>query len=132
MFGSNAKTITPSANGNGTHHSSNGAAPNRLSSDVCIKGSISFSSELVIDGHVEGDIMSEGNLTVGTNGKVIGDIQVGSVTIQGLVEGNVLATDRCALRAGGSLEGDIESPRLAMDEDASFIGSATIKAAAGD
>jgi len=47
-----------------------------------------------------------------------------------LVEGNVLATERCALQAGASLHGDVESPRLAMDENASLVGRATIKATA--
>jgi len=91
-------------------------------------GDVKFSSELVIDGEVEGNITSSGTLTVGTHATVVGDIRAGFVTIQGAVEGNVLAAERCALQAGGSLHGDIESPRLAMDENASLVGSATITA----
>ena len=83
----------------------------------------------MIDGKVEGSIMSEGKLTIGANGRVFGDIQAGSITIEGLVKGDILASDRCALHAGANLQGDIESPSLAMDESASFNGSATIKAA---
>jgi cytoskeletal protein CcmA (bactofilin family) len=85
----------------------------------------------VIDGEVEGSITSGGKLTIGTHATVVGDIQAGFVTIQGSVEGNILATERCALEAGASLHGDIESPRLAVDENASFIGSATITAKKG-
>jgi len=70
------------------------------------------------------------NAWVAPNATVIGDIRDGFVTIPVAVEGNVLAADRCALRAGASLQGDIESPRLAMDENASLVGSATIKATA--
>jgi cytoskeletal protein CcmA (bactofilin family) len=97
-----------------------------LSADVSIKGSITFRSELVIDGKVEGDITSTGKLIVGAHGKVIGDIQAGFVTIQGQVDGDVRATERCGLEAGGSLQGNIQSPRLAVDENASFVGNATI------
>lgn len=129
MFGSNPKTTAATPDSNGTHYSTNGAAPNRLSSDVSINGNITFNTELVIDGKVEGNITSEGKLTVGIHGEVVGDIQVASVTIQGSVEGDIVATDRCALHAGASLQGDVESPRLAVDESASFTGSATIKAA---
>ena len=75
---------------------------------------------------MEGNITSSGKLTVGAHATVVGDIRAGFVTIQGAVEGNVLAAERCALQAGASLHGDIESPRLAMDENASFVGSATI------
>jgi cytoskeletal protein CcmA (bactofilin family) len=70
-------------------------------------------------------------LIIGANGKLSGDIQAGFVTIQGSVEGNVLASERCALEAGGSLKGDVESPRLVVDENASFMGSATVKAKRG-
>jgi len=132
MFGSNPRPTpaTPAANGtqpsNGNGHGH--AAPNRLSSDVCIKGDVSFQSELVIDGEVEGSITSDGKLIIGTHGKVTGDIQAGSINIHGSVNGDVLASERCALEAGSSLQGDIESPRLAVDESATFIGSAKVTA----
>ena len=135
MFGSNPKTssATPVSKdpvSKETHQSAYGSAPNRISSGVSITGDVKFSSELVIDGEVEGNITSSGKLSIGTNATVVGDIRAGLVTIQGLVEGNVLATERCALQAGASLHGDVESPRLAMDENASLVGRATIKATA--
>ena len=128
MFGSNPKTSSAISPSKEIHQSGHGSAPNRISSGVSITGDVKFSSELVIDGEVEGNITSSGKLTIGTHATVAGDIRAGLVTIQGLVEGNVLATERCALQAGGSLHGDIKSPRLAMDENASLVGSATIKA----
>ena len=131
MFGSSAKTSSENTPSNGTHQSGFGSAPARsgavLSSGVSIKGDVTFGSELVIDGEVEGNITSSGRLTIGTHAIVMGDIQAGFVTIQGSVEGNVRATERCALEAGASLQGDIESPRLAVDENASFVGSATVR-----
>jgi cytoskeletal protein CcmA (bactofilin family) len=128
MFGSNPKTSSATPASKGTQQSGYGSAPNRISSGVSITGDVKFSSELVIDGEVAGNITSNGKLTVGTHATVIGDIRAGFVTIQGAVEGNVLAAERCALQASGSLHGDIESPRLAMDENATFVGSATITA----
>ena len=128
MFGSNPKTSSANPVSKETDQSAYGSAPNRISSGVSITGDVKFSSELVIDGEVEGNITSSGKLTIGTNATVIGDIRAGFVTIQGAVEGNVLAAERCALRAGASLQGDIESPRLAMDENASLVGRAAITA----
>src|SRR3954451_7203681 len=134
MFGSNPRP-TPAApasngtqhlNGNGNGNGHGHAASNRLSSDVCIKGDVSFQSELLIDGEVEGSITSEGNLIIGTHGKVTGDIQAGSINIHGSVNGDILAAQRCALEAGGSLNGDIEAPCLAVDENARFIGNAKV------
>ncbi len=126
MFGTNPRMSSPSVS-NGHHPSAYSAPPNRLSSDVSIKGDVTFGSAMLIDCELEGNVTSSGTLTVGSNGKVSGDIDVDSVTIQGLVEGNVVASGRCALEAGGTLQGDVEAPRFAVDENASFVGNAKIK-----
>ena len=124
------------ANGNGTRHvNGNGGngVGNRfepvratLSSDVSIKGTVKFRSELVIDGHVEGTIQSLGRLTIGRNGRVRGDIQTRSATIHGRVDGNLSVDEKCELRSGCTLHGDIETPRLVVDEDVNFTGNAAI------
>jgi cytoskeletal protein CcmA (bactofilin family) len=132
MFGSSPKVVPPAppAPSNPSYHPAESPAPVRnggvLSSGVSIKGDVTFRTELVIDGEVEGNITSNGRLTVGTHATVCGEIRAGFVTIQGNVEGNVFASERCALEAGATLHGDIESPRLAVDENASFLGSAKI------
>jgi cytoskeletal protein CcmA (bactofilin family) len=104
---------------------------NLLSSGVSITGDVTFRSELVIDGEVQGTIKSSGILTVGEHGRIRGEIRAGTVTIRGTVEGNVFVSDRCALEAGSTLHGDIEAPRLAVDENASFFGSAKISTKRG-
>jgi cytoskeletal protein CcmA (bactofilin family) len=114
-----------------TLKSANGHAPIRvpraiLSSDVSIKGSVKFRTELVIDGEIEGTIDSIGRLTVGKNAHIRGEIRTRSVTIHGTVDGNLTAGERCELRSGCTLRGDIEASRLVVDEDATFIGSAEI------
>ena len=100
-----------------------------LSSGVSIKGSVKFASELVIDGEVEGTITSGGRLTVGKNAHIRGEINTRSVTVYGTIDGNVTAEERCELHSGCTLRGDIEAPRLVVDEDATFLGSAKIATA---
>ncbi len=85
-----------------------------------------FTSELVIDGKVEGTITSGGRLTVGKNAHIVGEIKTRSVTVYGTIDGNVTAEERCELHSGCTLRGDIEAPRLVVDEDATFLGSAKI------
>jgi cytoskeletal protein CcmA (bactofilin family) len=97
-----------------------------LSSGVSIKGTVKFLSELLIDGEVEGSIESPGTLTIGKQARIRGEIKAKSVTVQGTVEGNISATERCELQAGCTLRGDIEAPRLVVDENATFFGSAKI------
>jgi cytoskeletal protein CcmA (bactofilin family) len=97
-----------------------------LSSEVSIQGSVKFASTLSIDGEVEGTINSLGTLAIGKHARIRGDIRVKSVTLEGMVEGNIFASERCELRAGCTLRGDIEAPRLVVDENATFLGSAKI------
>jgi cytoskeletal protein CcmA (bactofilin family) len=97
-----------------------------FSSGVSIKGSVKFQTELLIDGEVEGSIESPGSLTIGKQARIKGEIRVKSVSVQGTVEGNISATERCELQAGCTLRGDIEAPRLVVDENATFFGSAKI------
>ena len=97
-----------------------------LSRGVSIKGSVKFLNELVVDGEVEGTIDSPGKLSIGEHAQIKGEIKAKSVTVRGIIEGNILATERCELAAGCTLRGDIEAPRLVVDENAAFVGSAKV------
>jgi cytoskeletal protein CcmA (bactofilin family) len=55
-----------------------------------------------------------------------GEIRTKSVKVRGTVEGNLFVTERCELQAGCKLHGDIEAPRLMVDENATFLGSAKV------
>jgi cytoskeletal protein CcmA (bactofilin family) len=97
-----------------------------FSRGVSIKGSVKFLNELLIDGEVEGTIDSTGTLTVGEHAHIRGEIRTKSVKVLGTVEGNVFVTERCELRASCTLRGDIEAPRLVVNENATFLGSAKV------
>jgi cytoskeletal protein CcmA (bactofilin family) len=97
-----------------------------LSRGVSIVGSVKFSEELLIDGEVKGDINSTGTLTIGEHASIRGEVRSKSVTVKGTVEGNIFATERCELQAGCTLRGDIQAPRLVVDENATFLGSAKV------
>jgi cytoskeletal protein CcmA (bactofilin family) len=97
-----------------------------LSRGVSINGSVKFLNELLIDGEVEGTIDSTGTLTIGEHARIHGDISTKSVKVRGTVEGNIFVTERCELQAGSTLHGDIEAPRLLVDENARFLGSAKV------
>ena len=70
-----------------------------LSSDVEIKGSIKFQKELLIDGKVEGEINSDGVLTIGENAEIRGEIKTKSITVYGKVHGNITVGERCELKS---------------------------------
>jgi cytoskeletal protein CcmA (bactofilin family) len=97
-----------------------------LSQGVSIEGTVKFRDQLHIDGQVKGSIESGGTLTVGANAQIKGEIRAKSVRVKGTVEGDIFAAERCELQAGCTLRGDIEAPRLVVDENATFLGSAKI------
>ena len=97
-----------------------------LSRGVSIEGSVKFRNELLIDGDVEGTIESTGTLTIGEHACIRGEIRTKSVNVRGTVEGNIFATERCELQAGCTLRGNIEAPRLMVEENATFCGSAKV------
>ena len=136
MFGSNPKTDPPlpqttstppvAAMDRADDALARGRAGGVLSRGVSINGDVTFRTELVIDGEIKGSVTSAGGLTVGEHGRIVGDINVGVISVHGTVEGNISASERCTLASGATLRGDIAAPRLAVDENATFLGSARI------
>jgi len=101
---------------------------NVLSSDVEIKGKVKFSNDLVVDGLIEGEIISDGSLTVGENARIKAEINTRSVVIYGKVHGNINVTDRVDIRANAELVGDIKAGTLSIEAGAIFVGKSTVGA----
>ena len=102
-----------------------------LSSDVEIKGSIKFQKELLIDGKVEGEIHSDGVLTIGENADIRGEIKTKSITVFGKVQGNITVGERCELKSRCTLQGDLKAARLVIEEGATFIGKSEVTSGSG-
>src|SRR5437764_826878 len=97
-----------------------------LSSDVEIKGSIKFQKELLIDGKVEGEINSDGVLTIGENADIRGEIKTKSIIVFGKVQGNISVAERCELKSKCTLQGDLNAARLVIEEGATFVGKSEV------
>jgi cytoskeletal protein CcmA (bactofilin family) len=90
---------------------------------LVIKGEISGSEALYIDGRIEGKIiMPESRVTIGRNGKVDASIQAREVVIMGKVTGNIECSDRVDIRAEGSVSGDISTVRISVEDGAALKG----------
>ncbi|MGO9437893.1 MAG: bactofilin family protein [Terracidiphilus sp.] len=93
-----------------------------------IKGEITGSESLYIDGKIEGTINLPGNrLTVGRNGQINAAINAREIVVLGKVRGNVSATDRVDIRAEGSLTGDVAAARISIEDGAFFKGGIDIR-----
>jgi cytoskeletal protein CcmA (bactofilin family) len=99
----------------------------RLGSSLHVKGEISGSEDLLIDGSVEGLIqLDERKLTVGATAKVTADIIAREVVVYGTVKGNLRAKDRIEIKKDGSVNGDLTTSRIMIEDGAYFKGSIEI------
>jgi cytoskeletal protein CcmA (bactofilin family) len=104
------------------------AATAHIGKSVIIKGQLSGSEDLYLDGEVEGTVDLPGHtLTVGPSARVRANISARVVSIQGTVTGNVRGSDKVELKNSAVLTGDIATKRIAIDDGAFFKGGVDIQ-----
>lgn len=103
------------------------SSKNVVASDVDIKGTIKFDTELIFDGKLEGEIFSEdGTLTLGKNADVHGELKTKSVVVYGSVKGNISVLERAELKSTSQLTGDLKAMRIVIEEGAIFVGKSEV------
>ena len=102
-------------------------APAWLGPGLKIKGQISGSEDLQVEGKIEGPIsLGEHRLTVGQNAHVSGEITASEVVVYGEVTGNLLASGRIEIKNHGSVVGDLTTSRIMIEDGAYFKGAIEI------
>jgi cytoskeletal protein CcmA (bactofilin family) len=103
-----------------------------IGKSLVVKGEVTGSESLYIDGKVEGAINLPGNrVTVGRNGQVAANITAREIVVLGKVRGNVNASDRVDIRSEGSLVGDVIAQRISIEDGAFFKGGIDIRKPTG-
>ena len=129
------KSNSPAANPNAYNPVKTVTAPvdqATIGRTLVIKGEISGSEALYIDGRVEGKIsMPESRVTIGRNGKVDASINAREVVVMGKVNGNIECGDRVDIRSEGSVNGDISTVRISVEDGAALKGGITVHAGDG-
>ncbi len=99
-----------------------------IGKSLVIKGEVTGSESLYIDGRVEGSINLAGNrVTVGRNGVVNANVNAREIVVLGKVRGNLQASDRVDIRTEGSLTGDVVAQRISIEDGAFFKGGIDIR-----
>lgn len=88
-----------------------------------LNGNLQLTGTSRIDGNVEGEIFSEGELTVGETAEIKSTINGQKVSIFGRVVGNIICSERLELFAGAKVSGCIVSPRIVMHDGVVFDGT---------
>jgi len=118
------RTETLRTSGSDTVSTGISGTPGTIGKSVVIKGELSASEDLTIEGQVEGKVELKNNtLTIGANGKIKASVFAKAVVVQGEVTGNIHASEKIDIRDAGSVDGDLASPRVAIADGAHFRGS---------
>ena len=121
-----ASSVTPFSvpSGSSSRSSSSPARGSaRLGAGLVIKGHITGTEDLQIDGKVDGPISLNGHeLTVGSTAQLNSEIHAGEVIVYGKVVGNLHARGRVDIKKDGSIVGDISSARISIEDGAHFKG----------
>jgi cytoskeletal protein CcmA (bactofilin family) len=98
-------------------------AVSTISAGLKIRGDISGSCHLVIEGETHGKIhLANGRVTVGPSGRVNADIVAPEITIEGHVQGNLQARDNVRLGPASHVQGSVLTPRIRIEDGAGFRG----------
>jgi len=91
--------------------------------EVAFKGTIRYQGTVRVDGRLEGEIYTDGNLIIGQKAVITAKFEAGTVTCQGRINGEILAKNRVKLLSPAVFDGTIATPLLSMDEGVMFNGS---------
>ena len=87
-----------------------------------ITGELHFEDTFRVDGRLTGKVDSKGDLVVGEQDEVEGEIRFGRIFISGTVKGSIQAGQRVEITARGKVKADLETPSLMIEDGAFFEG----------
>ena len=93
-----------------------------LGKTLLFRGELTAEEDVILQGRVEGSIRHARNLTIGTEGSVLGDVYASHLTVEGLVEGDLHCSEAVIVRATAQVRGNIFAPRVGIMEGATFNG----------
>ncbi len=99
---------------------------NRIVEDTTIVGEIKCSSNIRIDGKLEGSVSTTGKLVLGASGAVTGDIMCANAEVEGKVIGKLTVKQLLSLKATAKIEGDIHTDKISIEPGAVFTGTCSM------
>lgn len=90
---------------------------------VEFKGIITYDGTVRIDGHLEGEIHTEGVLLVGEEAVISAKVSAGTIVSKGKITGDITANEAIRLLSPAVLNGSVKAPKLSMEEGVLFNGT---------
>jgi cytoskeletal protein CcmA (bactofilin family) len=98
-----------------------------IGTSIVIKGDVSGSGNVYLDGELEGSVeLLDSALTVGPAGRIRANLQARSIVVQGRVDGNLYVIEGAELKKSATVVGDIYTPRIAIEDGAFLEGNVCV------
>ncbi|MBI3178655.1 MAG: polymer-forming cytoskeletal protein [Deltaproteobacteria bacterium] len=94
-----------------------------ISNGIQVRGNLSGSGDLIVQGRMEGQVSLQAHITVEESGTVVADIETQELTVHGKINGNTDANDRISISSSATYVGDLRAPRIVLEDGARFRGT---------
>jgi len=95
-----------------------------IGENISVEGNIRGDEHLVIEGSMKGNIeMEKHNFTVGSKGRVEGEINAQSIRVSGQLIGNIKTKGKVEITKEADFMGDIRAKSISVEDGAYFKGS---------
>jgi cytoskeletal protein CcmA (bactofilin family) len=102
-----------------------------IAAGTVVRGSIEGTGNLVVAGHVEGDVQLSGEVTVESTGLVGANVRAARIVVRGAVRGDLSADEAVVLEEGARVVGDVRAARIAVGRGALVRGYVETASEAG-
>lgn len=106
-----------------------GAVDSVIGEKAKLKGELSTSGAVSINGEFEGKLAAGGEVIISRGSKVVGDVEGGSVIVSGRVDGNISAAQNLEITKTGKVNGDLSGGKILIEEGSSYHGRVSVNAA---
>ncbi len=107
-----------------------GKVDSLIGPDASLRGNFNSKNSIHVDGEIYGNITCEEGIIVGEKAMIRGNLIGRNILVGGKVKGNITASDKVEIEATAHVEGDLATPRLIIEEGASFEGNCQMEESA--
>lgn len=105
---------------------SDSSSVNLVANGTIITGDVKSSSDLRIDGVLQGTLIVKGKLVIGPSGRIEGEVECQNADISGEIKGKVSVSELLMLRSTAKINGDIYTGKISIEPDAQFTGTCSM------
>lgn len=98
------------------------STPTLIAGGATVNGDLKTPGSAVVEGKIVGSVSSQGDVQIGPNGLIDGEVEAKNITVAGRVKGKIFADDKVVLVSGSRVEGDIHSQSLRIEDSVFFQG----------